>query len=186
MLRQHLDDQLGCARRSGQQIAVLCLDLDNFKAVNESLGHAVGDRLLRGVAKRLRSSLRDGDFLARLGADEFVVIHQGIGRPEDAGQLAKRLIDAISEPYLIDGHTVVVTASAGIAIAPGDGDDAEKLLKNADLALARPKARRARHVQLLRGRDGCEGADPPRAWKSTCARRSTIACCGRTTSRWSI
>jgi diguanylate cyclase (GGDEF)-like protein/PAS domain S-box-containing protein len=140
MLRQHLDDQLGYVRRGGQQIAVLCLDLDNFKAVNDALGHAVGDRLLRGVAKRLRSSLRDGDFLARLGADEFVVIHQGIGRPEDAGQLAKRLIHAIGEAYLIDGHTVVLTASAGIAIAPGDGDDAEKLLKNADLALARPKA----------------------------------------------
>ncbi len=140
MLRQHLDDQLAHTRRSGQQIAVLCLDLDNFKAVNDSLGHAVGDRLLKGVAKRLRSSLRDGDFLSRLGADEFVVIHQDIARPEAAGQLAKRLIQAIGEPYLIDGHTVVVTASAGIALAPGDGDDAEKLLKNVDLALARPKA----------------------------------------------
>jgi diguanylate cyclase (GGDEF)-like protein/PAS domain S-box-containing protein len=139
MLRQHLDDQLAHTRRSGQQIAVLCLDLDNFKAVNDTLGHAIGDRLLKGVAKRLRSSLRDGDFLSRLGADEFVVIHQDIARPEAAGQLAKRLIGAIGEPYLIDGHTVVVTASAGIALAPGDGDDADKLLKNVDLALARPK-----------------------------------------------
>jgi diguanylate cyclase (GGDEF)-like protein/PAS domain S-box-containing protein len=140
MLRQHLDDRLAYTRRSGQKIAVLCVDLDGFKAVNDALGHEVGDRLLKGVAKRLRSSLRDGDFLARLGADEFVVIHQDITRPEDAGQLAKRLSQAISEPYLIDGHTVVVSASAGIAIAPGDGDDAEKLLKNADLALSRPKA----------------------------------------------
>jgi diguanylate cyclase (GGDEF)-like protein/PAS domain S-box-containing protein len=140
MLRQRLDDQLGFTRRSGQQIAVLCLDLDGFKSVNDGLGHAVGDRLLKGVAKRMRSSLRDSDFIARLGADEFVVIHQGISRPEDAGLLAKRLIEAISEPYLIDGHTVVVTASVGIALAPGDGDDADRLLKNADLALARPKA----------------------------------------------
>jgi diguanylate cyclase (GGDEF)-like protein/PAS domain S-box-containing protein len=140
MLRQHLDDQLALTRRSGQQVAVICVDLDGFKSVNDGLGHAVGDRLLKGVAKRLRSSLRESDFLARLGADEFVVIHQGISRPEDAGLLAKRLIQAISEPYLIDGHTVVVTASAGIALAPGDGDDAEKLLKNADLAMSRPKA----------------------------------------------
>jgi diguanylate cyclase (GGDEF)-like protein/PAS domain S-box-containing protein len=140
MLRQRLDDQLGFTRRSGQQIAVLCLDLDGFKSVNDGLGHAVGDRLLKGVAKRLRSSLRESDFIARLGADEFVVIHQGVSRPEDAGLLAKRLIEAISEPYLIDGHTVVVTASVGIALAPGDGDDADRLLKNADLALARPKA----------------------------------------------
>jgi diguanylate cyclase (GGDEF)-like protein/PAS domain S-box-containing protein len=140
MLRQHLDDQLAFTRRSGQQVAVLRLDLDGFKSVNDALGHEVGDRLLKGVAKRLRSSLRDVDFLARLGADEFVVIYQGITRPEDAGQLAKRLIEAIGEPYLIEGHTVVVTASAGIALAPGDGDDAERLLKNADLALARPKA----------------------------------------------
>jgi diguanylate cyclase (GGDEF)-like protein/PAS domain S-box-containing protein len=140
MLRQHLDDQLALTRRSGQQVAVLCVDLDGFKSVNDGLGHAVGDRLLKGVAKRLRSSLRESDVLARLGADEFVVIHQGISRPEDAGLLAKRLIQAIGEPYLIDGHTVVITASAGIALAPGDGEDAEKLLKNADLALSRPKA----------------------------------------------
>jgi diguanylate cyclase (GGDEF)-like protein/PAS domain S-box-containing protein len=140
MLRQHLDDQLAFMRRSGQQIAVLRLDLDGFKSVNDALGHETGDSLLKGVAKRLRSSLRDVDFLARLGADEFVVVHQGIARPEDAGQLAKRLIEAIGEPYLIEGHTVVVTASVGIALAPGDGDEAERLLKNADLALARPKA----------------------------------------------
>jgi diguanylate cyclase (GGDEF)-like protein/PAS domain S-box-containing protein len=139
MMRQHLDDQIALRRRSGQQIAVLCLDLDGFKSVNDALGHAVGDRLLKGVAKRLRSSLRESDFLARLGADEFVIVHQGITRPEDAGQLAKRLIEAVSEPYLIDGHTVVITASAGIALAPGDGDEADKLLKSADLALSRPK-----------------------------------------------
>lgn len=140
MLRQHLDDQLALTRRSGQQIAVLCVDLDGFKSINDALGHAVGDRLLKGVAKRLRSSLRDGDFLSRLGADEFVVIHHGVARPEDAGALAKRLIQAIGEPYLIEGHTVVITASAGIALAPGDGDEADKLLKSADLALSRPKA----------------------------------------------
>jgi diguanylate cyclase (GGDEF)-like protein/PAS domain S-box-containing protein len=140
MVRQRLDEQLSLARRGGQQIAVVCVNLDSFKAVNDALGHAIGDRLLKGVAKRLRSSLREGDFLARLSADEFVVIHPGIAKPEDAGQLAKRLIHAVGEPYLIEGRAVTVTASAGIAIAPGDGDEAERLLKHADLALSRPKA----------------------------------------------
>jgi diguanylate cyclase (GGDEF)-like protein len=140
MVRQRLDEQLSQARRSGQQIAVVCVNLDGFKAINDALGHSIGDRLLKGVAKRLRSSLREGDFLARLSADEFVVIHPGIAKPEDAGQLAKRLIHAVGEPYLIEGHTVLVSASAGIAIAPGDGDEAERLLKHADLALSRPKA----------------------------------------------
>ncbi len=140
MLRERLDDLLVMSRRSGQKAAVLCLDLDNFKVINDALGHAVGDRLLCGVAKRLRSSLREEDFIARLGADEFVIIQQGIVRPEDAGLMAQRLIDAIGEPYLIEGHTVVVTASSGIAIAPSDGDSADTLLKNVDLALSRSKA----------------------------------------------
>jgi diguanylate cyclase (GGDEF)-like protein/PAS domain S-box-containing protein len=140
MLRQHLDDRIAHARHGGPQVAALCINLDGFKAVNDTLGHAIGDRLLKGVAKRLRSSLHEGDFLARLGADEFVAIHHGIARPEDAGQFAKRLIQAVGQPYLIDEHTVAITASVGIAIAPGDGDDAERLLKLADLALARPKA----------------------------------------------
>ena len=83
------------------------LDLDSFKAVNDTLGHAIGDRLLRGVAKRLRSSLREEDFLARLGADEFVVIHRGLARPEDAVQLAQRLIEAVGEPYPDRRATVV-------------------------------------------------------------------------------
>jgi len=140
MLRERLDDLLVLTRRSGQKVAVLCIDLDGFKVINDALGHGVGDRLLCGVSKRLRSSLREEDFIARLGADEFVVIQQGIARPEDAGLTAQRLIDVIGEPYLIEGHTVVVTASAGIAIAPGDGDSADTLLKNADLALSRSKA----------------------------------------------
>jgi diguanylate cyclase (GGDEF)-like protein len=140
MLRDRLDDLLVISRRSGQKAAVLCLDLDNFKVINDALGHSVGDRLLCGVAKRLRSSLREEDFIARLGADEFVIIQQGILRPEDAGLLAQRLIDAICEPYLIEGHNVVVTASSGIAIAPSDGDSADTLLKNVDLALSRSKA----------------------------------------------
>src|SRR5205807_3330958 len=106
---------------------------------NETLGHATGDKVLRGVAKRLRSSLRQEDLVGRLGADEFIVVQSGIVRPEDASDLARRLISAVTEPYLIEGHIVTITVRAGIAIAPGDGDDAEKLLKNADMALSRAK-----------------------------------------------
>jgi len=139
MLRQRIDETMGLSRRSGARVAVVCLDLDDFKTINETLGHAVGDKVLRGVAKRLRSSLRQEDLVGRLGADEFVVVQSGILRPEEASDLARRLIAAVTEPYLIEGHSVVVSARAGIALAPGDGDDAEKLLKNADMALSRAK-----------------------------------------------
>ncbi len=140
LLRQKLDELLVSTRRTGDKVAVLFLDLDNFKAINDTLGHAIGDKLLRGVTKRLKSSLREEDAVARLGSDEFAVVQAGIQRPEDIAFLARRLIDAISEPYLFDGHTIVSGASIGIAIAPGDGDDAEKLLKNADMALSRAKS----------------------------------------------
>src|SRR5581483_9680662 len=107
---------------------------------NDTLGHAIGDKLLKGVTKRLRSSLREEDSIARLGSDEFAIVQSGISRPEDIALLARRLIDAISEPYLFDGHTIVCGACIGIAIAPGDGDDAERLLKNADMAMSRAKS----------------------------------------------
>jgi diguanylate cyclase (GGDEF)-like protein/PAS domain S-box-containing protein len=139
LLRQQVDEMLLHMRRSSDKVALLMLGLDNFKAVNDTLGHAVGDKLLRGVAKRLRSTLREDDALARLNSDEFAIVQSGLARPEDAVILAKRLLEAIADPYLLDGHSVVVGASIGIAMAPGDGDDSEKLLKNADMALSRAK-----------------------------------------------
>ena len=140
LLRQRLDELLAHTRRSGDKVAVLFLDLDNFKGINDTLGHAIGDKLLKGVTKRLRSSLREEDAIARLGSDEFAIVQAGVSRPEEVAFLARRLIDAISEPYLFDGHTIISGACIGIAIAPGDGDDAEKLLKNADMALSRAKS----------------------------------------------
>jgi diguanylate cyclase (GGDEF)-like protein/PAS domain S-box-containing protein len=140
MLRQRLDESLALTRRSGEKVAVLFVDLDGFKGINDTLGHAVGDKLLKCVTKRLRSSVREEDAVARLGSDEFAIVQAGAGRPEDVAVLAKRLIDAIGEPYRLDGHTVLSSASIGIAMAPGDGDDAEKLLKNADMALSRAKS----------------------------------------------
>jgi diguanylate cyclase (GGDEF)-like protein/PAS domain S-box-containing protein len=139
LLRQQMDEILVHTRRSSEKVAVLVLGLDNFKAVNDTLGHGIGDKLLRGVAKRLRSSLREEDTLARLNSDEFAIIQSGLMRPEDAVLLCKRLLNAIGDPYLLDGHSVVIGATIGIAMAPGDGDDSEKLLKNADMALSRAK-----------------------------------------------
>jgi len=139
LLRLQMDDVLLRTRRSAEKVAVLVLGLDNFKAVNDTLGHAIGDKLLRGVAKRLRSTLREEDKLARLNSDEFAIVQSGLRRPEDSVLLSKRLLQAIGEPYLLDGNSIVIGASIGIAMAPGDGDESEKLLKNADMALSRAK-----------------------------------------------
>jgi diguanylate cyclase (GGDEF)-like protein/PAS domain S-box-containing protein len=139
LLRQHMDEMLLHTRRGADKGAVLVLGLDNFKAVNDTLGHGIGDKLLRGVAARLRSTLREEDTLARLNSDEFAIVQNGVARPEDAVLLSRRLLEALGEPYLLDGHSVVIGASIGIAIAPGDGDESDKLLKNADMALSRAK-----------------------------------------------
>jgi len=139
LLRQNMDEILQHTRRSSDKAAVLVLGLDNFKAVNDTLGHGIGDKLLRAVAKRLRSTLREVDTLARLNSDEFAIVQSGLTRPEDAVLLARRLLEAIGDPYLFDGHSIVIGASIGIAMAPGDGDESEKLLKNADMALSRAK-----------------------------------------------
>ena len=170
LLRQQMDDILLRTRRSAEQVAVLVLGLDNFKAVNDTLGHGVGDKLLRGVGKRLRSMLRDDDALARLNSDEFAIVQSGVTRPEDAAFLARRLLDAIGDPYLLDGHSVVIGASIGIAMSPGDGDESEKLLKNADIALSRAKNDFARHVLVLRGRRWTRAPRPAARSKSSCAR----------------
>jgi diguanylate cyclase (GGDEF)-like protein/PAS domain S-box-containing protein len=139
LLRQQMDEILLHSRRSSEKVGLLVLGLDNFKSVNDTLGHGVGDKLLRGVAKRLRSTVREEDVLARLNSDEFAIIQTGMTRPEDAVLLSRRLLEAIADPYLLDGHSVVIGATIGIAMAPGDGDDSEKLLKNADMALSRAK-----------------------------------------------
>jgi diguanylate cyclase (GGDEF)-like protein/PAS domain S-box-containing protein len=139
LLRQQMDDMLVHTRRSAEKLAVLVLGLDNFKAVNDTLGHGIGDKLLRAVAKRLRSTLREEDAIARLNSDEFAIVQGGVTRPEDATPLARRLLEAIADPFLLEDHSVMIGASVGIAVSPGDGDDSERLLKNADLALSRAK-----------------------------------------------
>jgi diguanylate cyclase (GGDEF)-like protein len=136
-------EQLGqalCHAKPGEELAVLCLDIDHFKSVNDTLGHPFGDALLRTAADRLRACIRESDMIARLGGDEFAIVQVGGCQPTDATALATRLIEAISAPYDLEGHHVVVGMSVGIALAPDDGDDPHQLLKNADMALYRAKA----------------------------------------------
>jgi diguanylate cyclase (GGDEF)-like protein len=124
----------------GENVAILCLDLDYFKQVNDTLGHPVGDALLCAVADRLRSNVRDMDTVARLGGDEFAIIQVGVEQPTSATALAQRVIDSLGAPYDIEDHQIVIGASVGISIAPVDGNDPDQVLKNADMALYRAKA----------------------------------------------
>ena len=124
----------------GDAVAVLCIDLDRFKTVNDTLGHPVGDELLKAVADRLQACVREGDTVARLGGDEFAVIQHRLESTDVAGMLAERIVEALSQPFELGGHQVVAGASVGIAIAPADGSGAEELLKKADMALYRAKA----------------------------------------------
>jgi diguanylate cyclase (GGDEF)-like protein len=139
LLRQKMEAQLSQLGRD-QQFAVLCFDLDRFKVVNDSLGHPLGDELLREVAARTRKCLRDGDTLARLGGDEFVILQAQAKRAGDASALAARLIEEIGIPFELDGHHVTIGVSLGIAIAPGDAASPDELLRNADMALYRAKS----------------------------------------------
>ncbi|GJE17022.1 EAL domain-containing protein [Methylobacterium marchantiae] len=139
MFGERIEEALAHLVRGGM-FAVLCLDLDRFKEVNDTLGHPVGDDLLKAVGNRLRACLREIDTVARLGGDEFAIILTGVARPEEAAILARRIVEVLSAPYEIEGQRVAVGVSIGICLAPGDGTSCEKLLKNADVALYRAKA----------------------------------------------
>ena len=124
----------------GEQFSVLYIDIDEFKTVNDSLGHTVGDELLKVVADRLLSCVRETDFVARLGGNEFAIIQSAIDHPTDVTELVTRIYDAIRQPCECLGHHIAIDASIGIALAPEDGDDIDQLLKNADLAMYGAKA----------------------------------------------
>ena len=141
LFMERINDELARMRRGGKSFAVFLLDLDEFKAVNDSLGHPVGDALLKLVADRLRLSTREIDVVARLGGDEFAILQPGDDNSrEGAIALAARIRDAIAAPFDLDGHKINIGTSIGIAIAPDDGTEADQLLKNADLALYSAKA----------------------------------------------
>lgn len=140
LLAERMGHALAHVRRHHTKLAVLCLDLDRFKQVNDTFGHPTGDALLRAVAGRLGGCLRSCDTVARLGGDEFAIIQAPLDRVEDAGTLAQRIVETLSDPYDLNGHKVVVGASVGIALAPADTTDSDHILKMADMALYRAKA----------------------------------------------
>jgi diguanylate cyclase (GGDEF)-like protein len=140
LFRDRLQMAVAGVRRNGGAICVLCLDLDRFKEVNDTLGHPAGDRLLVQVAQRLRVAVRETDTVARLGGDEFAIVQVGAKLPEDADALARRLIRALSLPFDLDGHRATIGTSIGIAICDTPEADAMSLLRDADVALYQAKA----------------------------------------------
>jgi diguanylate cyclase (GGDEF)-like protein len=139
LLRDRLEHSVACAQR-GEQMALLYLDLDQFKSVNDTLGHSVGDQLLKEVSERLRGCVRETDTVARIGGDEFAIILTGLRDPTDAAALARRVREAVATPFELAGHQIAVDTSIGIAITPNDGCDPDQLLKSADMALYGAKA----------------------------------------------
>lgn len=151
LFTEQLNLLLKLSRRNNQMLALLFLDLDNFKRINDSLGHAAGDLMLKEVAQRLSSSVRESDVVAhfdesenrlgvsRLGGDEFTVVLNQLDSPARAGQIAERIMEALLAPIVIEGHEVVVTPSIGIAVSPADGSDLEELLQAADTAMYHAK-----------------------------------------------
>jgi diguanylate cyclase (GGDEF)-like protein/PAS domain S-box-containing protein len=141
LFQNHLTSLLAQSRRTGDSVALLYVDLDRFKDVNDTLGHEAGDQLLKTVAQRLCGVVREGDSVCRLGGDEFAVL-AGMSTPEGAERVARKFIAALAQPVTIEGREVSITPSIGIAISPGDGDDFHRLLKNADTAMYRAKSQR--------------------------------------------
>jgi diguanylate cyclase (GGDEF)-like protein len=139
MLQDRLRQALAGAQRHGEEVAVMMVDLDHFKNVNDALGHPVGDRLLQEVARRLRAVLRESDTLARVGGDEFVLVQDGIREQMAPAIMAKKLLRVLARPIEVDGHRLHVGASIGITRFPQDATDPDALLRNADMALYRAK-----------------------------------------------
>jgi diguanylate cyclase (GGDEF)-like protein/PAS domain S-box-containing protein len=146
---------LALSRRTRNRLAVLMLDLDRFKAVNDSMGHDVGDQLLKAVGKRLSSTMRKSDTVARIGGDEFVLVLPQIPQADEAAKFAQRALDAFREPFVCDGHRLHITTSIGVAVYPEGGKDIESLLKSADTAMywAKEQGR-----DIYRFYDGSEAA----------------------------
>lgn len=140
LFHKQLGEALVHRQRHGGQLAILFIDLDGFKSINDRLGHGTGDRVLKHLASRLQNGLREGDKIGRLGGDEFAVIQYGNDQPTEAMALATRLIELIGTPFSLDNHQLVIGASIGIAVAEGDYQDSAQLLRAADLAMYRAKA----------------------------------------------
>ena len=142
LLMDRLSQAVGrTKRRADSRFAVLFIDIDGFKFVNDSLGHNMGDQLLIAISRRLEACIRDGDTVARLGGDEFIVLMQDVASTEDVLSLADRILEAMQTPFLLDDHELVMTASIGIAFCGANDESAEELVRNADIALYQAKSR---------------------------------------------
>jgi diguanylate cyclase (GGDEF)-like protein len=141
LLHEHLKQALALAHRLKRMVALLFLDLDHFKAVNDNLGHAAGDRLLNEIGARLASCTREGDIVARFGGDEFVMVLQNLSSNDTVGPIIQRVIDIVSQPVVLEGRSVRITCSIGVALYPRDGVDHETLLRKADTTMYRVKQR---------------------------------------------
>jgi diguanylate cyclase (GGDEF)-like protein/PAS domain S-box-containing protein len=148
LFQEHLTLALALAGRRQRTVAVLFLDLDHFKVVNDTLGHTLGDALLREVGVRLKRAVREGDTVARVGGDEFTIVLQDLEKKEHAASVAQKVLHAVAEPLDIEGNRLYVTTSIGITVFPDDGEDAETLLKNADNAVYRAKAQGRNTYQM--------------------------------------
>ncbi|MGA9349291.1 MAG: diguanylate cyclase [Anaerolineae bacterium] len=147
LFNDRLTVALAHAQRNWQKLAVMLLDLDHFKDVNDTLGHSVGDKLLQAVGERLTSLLRKSDTIARMGGDEFMLILPKIARVEDTARVAQKVLESFRGPFVFDGHEVHITTSIGIAIYPNDGEDADTLMRDADMAMYRAKAQGRNNYQ---------------------------------------
>jgi diguanylate cyclase (GGDEF)-like protein/PAS domain S-box-containing protein len=148
-LQSQLEQALAMAQRERRALAVVFLDMDRFKTINDTMGHAVGDELLREVARRLRDNVRHSDVIARLGGDEFVVALTEVEDATAAARVAEKILQALARPYRINHHTLHSTASLGLAFYPDDGDDVETLMKSADTAMYHAKSLGRNNVQFF-------------------------------------
>jgi len=140
LFAEKLKEALQRARRDGSTVAVICLDLDRFKEVNDTLGHAAGDNLLAQVGQRILANIRETDALARLGGDEFAIVQTQAQQPDNAEALARRLSQVLAEPFQLDGHQVVIGSSLGIALTEAGKSQGPRLMQEADLAMYQAKA----------------------------------------------
>src|SRR5262245_28247432 len=139
MFEERAREAVARAQRRSETAALLFLDLDNFKDINDSLGHEVGDALLRATAERLRGCVRGEDFVARIGGDEFCMLLQGLSEPREAAAVAQKIVTALAQPFAVGGREVTSSTSIGIACTPQDGSEPAALLRQADAALYRAK-----------------------------------------------
>ena len=163
LLYDRLAVAIAHARRQATRLAVLFLDLDDFKRVNDSFGHGFGDRLLVDLAFRVRASVRAGDTVARFGGDEFVVLLNEVSGPADAAHVATKVLEALRAPFRLDGRQVAVAASVGMSVFPDDGESCDELLRQADAAMYREKQDGARRVPAA--------TSPDQRWPAETTRR---------------